>query len=238
MPQITLYQFPPVLGLPSMSPYCTKVHMAFKRKGVEFEIVNGFFAKRHNPRGKMPFVVWDGEGIEDSSAIVQAIDQRGSGPSLVPEDPRLAADAHLLEDWADESLYWYGIFGKYIDDEGWNRYRPKLRAAMPAALRAVGPSIARRNLTTKIRGHGLVSRAPELIRSEFERHIAGLSARLGTGPYLVGDAMTVADLAVAAMLLQFTTGTMPSFDRVIEAHPAVLEHIKRIVAETGIDTGA
>jgi glutathione S-transferase len=235
---IVLYQFPPVPGLPSMSPFCVKVQMAFKRKGVDFEVVNTLFAKRHNPRGKLPFVVWEGETLEDSTAIIQAIDQRGTGPSLVPEDPRLAADAHILEDWADESLFWYAVYARYADPEGWSQYRPQVAAVMPAAMRPLAPGVIRRSLVKKLQAHGLLTRSPELVRAEFEHHMGALSARLESGPYLLGDALCMADVAVAAMLLPHTVGIRSRFQPAIEAHPALAGYVARVCAETGIDAAA
>jgi glutathione S-transferase len=235
---IVLYQFPPISGFPSMSPFCIKVQMAFNRKGLEFELISTLFAKRHNPRGKLPFVVWDGENLEDSSAIVQAIDQRGTGPSLIPDDPRLAADAHLLEDWSDESLYWYGAYAKFADPEGWSLFRPHVVAMVPAAMRLLAPRMIRRSLVKKLEAQGLLTRSPELVRAEFERHVAALSARLESGPYLLGDAMYMADLSVVAMLWPLTGDTTPWFQRAIEAHPALVQYIARVRAETGIDAVA
>jgi glutathione S-transferase len=241
MPKIVLYQFPPVPGIPSMSPFCIKVQMAFKHKGLDFEIINTVLAKRHNPRGKLPFVIWDGETIEDSSAILQAIDERTSGPALVPDDPRLAAEVRLLEDWADESLYWHGVFAKCADPEAWKLYKGQLAAAMPAIMRPLGPRMVLRDMLGKLRGHGLLRRSPELVQSEYEGLLDALSVLLGDRTYLVGDALSTADLAVVAQFLPLLNGATPKAQALIEARPALVDHIARVCADTGVsisnDTG-
>lgn len=237
MPEIVLYQFPPVPGIPSMSPFCIKVQMAFKRKNVDFKVENIMFAKRHNPRGKLPFVVWGGETIEDSSAIIQVLEERGSGPALMPEDPRLAAEVRLLEDWADESLYWYGVFAKCADPEAWRLYKPQLVAVMPAIMRPLGPRVVLRNMLTKLRYQGLLTRSPELVQSEYERLLDALSVILHDRPYLVGDTLSIADVAVVAQWLPLLNGATPKVKALIEARPALVDHTIRVCADTGIDLG-
>lgn len=236
MPNITLYQFPPVLGLPSMSPFCIKVQMALKLKGLDFEVVSTLLPRRYNPRGKVPYVMWDGQPIEDSTAIVKAIDERcKDGPALVPRERRQAADAHLLEDWADESLYWFGVYAKFGDPEGWALFRPPLAGAMPAMLRPLGPIVARRDLTHKLHAQGLLTRSRDLLLSEFDEHLAALSARLAQSAYLVGDTITMADIAVVAMLMPMMVGVTPEFTRRIEAHPAITAYAARVRRATHLD---
>jgi glutathione S-transferase len=152
VPTVVLHQFGPTAGLPSFSPFCWKVQMALRARGVEHVIQNAIFAKRSNPRGKLPWLVWDGEGIEDSSAIVRAIDERaGPGPRLIPSDAKERAEAHILEDWADESLYFHGMYAKFADPDGWAHTKGPFAAMMPAAVRPLGPWVARRESLAKLR---------------------------------------------------------------------------------------
>lgn len=234
MPQIVLYQFPSVLGLPSVSPYCTKVQMALRFKDLAYETVSTVMARRHNPRGKLPYLLWDGRPVEDSTAIVQLVDQHGRGPSLTPADPRLAADAHILEDWADESLYWFGVYAKFHDQEGWQNIRSALAPFVPGGVRRVVPLVARRKILGKLRAQGLTTRSRDLVFAEFENHLEALSRRLDRGPYLVGDALSIADLAVVPMLWQLDVGATPAFGRRIDQHPALTEYIKRVCDDTRI----
>ena len=73
MPAITLFQFPPVAGLPSVSPFCVKVQMALRRCGLPFDRVDTLFARRYNPQRKLPVMDWDRERLGDSTAILRRI---------------------------------------------------------------------------------------------------------------------------------------------------------------------
>ncbi|HUA36192.1 MAG TPA: hypothetical protein VMA09_21470 [Candidatus Binataceae bacterium] len=57
MPDIKLYQFIPVLGRESASPFSVKLHYAFRYKCVPFEVINignPSELKKYTNRGKLP----------------------------------------------------------------------------------------------------------------------------------------------------------------------------------------
>lgn len=197
-----LFQLPPVFSLLSLSPYCAKVQLALRLKQIPYEVRNLLFADRVNPRKKLPYLHWGDRHLEDSTAIVEALDAEGPGPKLIPTDPKLRADADLLEDWADESLYWHAVHAKFADDANWALLLPEFRKAFPAMLKPLGPTVARRQTLAKLDAQGLTRRDPALIRREFSRHLDSLDARLEGRTWLVGDALSIADVAVTAMLWQ------------------------------------
>jgi glutathione S-transferase len=214
-------------GLLSFSPYCVKVQLAFKLKKIPFTTVNTFFP-RENPYNKVPYVVWGERRLEDSTAIVAALDLEGSGPKLIPADSRAAADAHILEDWADESLYWQGVRIKFADDEVWKRISPEFSKGFPAWMRPMGTPVARRQTLAKLEAQGLSRRAPELADKELEQHLDALEMRLSGKQWLVGDAPTIADLAVTAMLSQLNDKVSPRHAAVIARRTALSAMMNRV----------
>lgn len=110
MAQITVIQYPGARAEGTLSPPCGKVLMALRVKGLDFRVKNvrsPMEARRFNPRGRVPTLLIDGETIVDSTDIVTALDARFPDPPLTPVDPLEQAQAKLLEDWADEVLYFY-----------------------------------------------------------------------------------------------------------------------------------
>ena len=102
MPEIKLYQFGPVPGRESASPFCVKVHYALRYKRLPFEVVNLATpgqSKKLNSRGKLPVLTYDGKPIGDSTDIIRFIEEHHPEPRLYPQDPRARANALLLEDW-------------------------------------------------------------------------------------------------------------------------------------------
>jgi len=222
-----LYQLHPICGLLSCSPYCVKVQLALRLKGIAFTTVNTLFPKV-NPRNKVPFLVWGERRLEDSTAIIAAIDEAGSGPKLIPSDPKLRADAHILEDWADESLYWQGVRIKFALDDVWARIEPDFRLGFPAWMRLVGPTVARRQTIAKLSSQGLSRRSPELAEKELEEHLDSLQTKLDGRPWLVGESISIADVAVTAMLSQFTERVSPRHAAAIAKRPALAAMMAKV----------
>ena len=104
---ITLYQF-------ATSPFTEKVRRALAFKGLAYDIhevdraaVPAGQYVHISPTGKFPAIDHDGQGVWDSTDIVLHLDRAFPDPPLIPMISRDAALAHVLEDWADESLYFY-----------------------------------------------------------------------------------------------------------------------------------
>ena len=229
MPDVVLYQFPAVEGFPSVSPYCGKVHLALRLKGIAYQTRSTLRPKSLVWNGQVPYLTWDGQGHTDSTAILRFLDQQVPSPRLFPEDPKLAAEAHVLEDWADESLYWYAVYSKFVHPEGWAFFRPIFARSMPAALRLIAPGVTHRKMTARLREQGVLRRSAEQIVSEFDAHLDAIDVRLEGRRYLVGDAISIADLSVVAMLEQLAR--QPIFGAHLAARSRIVELIARVAAE-------
>ena len=183
------------------SAFCLKVRMVLQAKGLSFRTVEvppgvGQVAVfRLSGQRQVPVLVDGDQVIADSSAIALHLDQREPDPALIPTDPRQAAQVHLLEDWADTTLAMAGrsslVQAAALD--------PELRVALlpddlPDPVRSVMGVIT----------GGWVSNITELVnqkeRTELLASLEQLATSVQTSPWLVGDSMTLADIAVAAQL--------------------------------------
>lgn len=228
-----LYQLGPVFSLLSFSPFCAKVQLGLRLRQIPYEVVNMLFADRVNPRSKLPYVVWGERKLEDSTAILEAFDSEGTAARLTPSDPKLRAEADLLEDWADESLYWHCVNAKFAD-ENWKLLLPAFRTLFPAVLRPLGPRVARRQTLAKLGAQGMTKRDPKLVRGEFQRHLDSLDARLEGRRWLVGDALSIADVAVTAMLWQLLPEYTPWHAGEVAARARVSALITAVRAAAGV----
>lgn len=238
MPQVVLHQFAKTPGTPSMSPFCCKVHAALRLKGIAYETRDALFAKRVTASAQLPYLEWDGKGLTDSSAIIAFLDEQSPTPRLVPQDAAQRAEAHVLEDWSDESLYWYAIYAKFVDPETWPIFRPAFAAAMPATMRMVAPIVTHRRMKAALVAQGVLRRTPELIQDAFAQHFDALEVKLGGRRYLVGDAISMADISVVSMLGQLMVGHTPKYAQQIERRPQLASYLKRLRTETGLDRDA
>ncbi len=227
---IFLYQF-------ATSPLCEKVRRILNYKQLEFEIHEVPRAKVADyadvsPTGKFP-AIRDGEkAVWDSTDIAHHLEAVAPERPLIPSDPRDAAMVHVIEDWADESLYFYEITMRVAWEHNAPRVAEEFAATMPGATaEAVLPLVtkAAQELTS---AQGLGRKPQDQVVRDVERHIAALEGLLGDGDWLVGDSITLADIAVAVEVnaLEYA---QEGAER-LQASPAIAAWRKR-VAEVAPD---
>ena len=183
------------------SAFCLKVRMVLQAKGLSYRTVEvtpgiGQVAVfRMSGQRQVPVLVDGDQVLADSSAIARHLEQREPEPALIPKDARLAAQVHLIEDWADTTLAMAGraalVQAAALD--------PDLRVALlpddlPDPVRSVMGAIP----------GGWVGTVSELVnqgeRADLLSSLEQLARSVEAGPWLVGQAMSMADLAVAAQL--------------------------------------
>jgi glutathione S-transferase len=190
------------------------------------------FAKMANKYGQLPLLDWDGEKLNDSTHILREIDRRvPSDHPLFPGDP----EVNLWEDWADESLYWFGAYAKFHDDEGWARIGPLIVAMLPLPIRPVAPMIVRRRQRALLRSQGLLRRDRRSVEAELDRHLDMIDKRLEGRRYLCGDAPTAADCSVASILAQPNLTQTAFLGKRIAARPRIAEYLQRFRKESKTD---
>jgi len=141
-----------------LSPFVEKVARALQLKRIDFSVVDPRGPndlKKWNPTtGKMPVLDIGGEKPFDSTLILRRLDELVADPPLVSRDPEIAAKQHFLEDWSDESLYWYVMALR------WNPANSKATIAqiaefMPAPLRPVIGVVLNWQIGGQARAQGL-----------------------------------------------------------------------------------
>lgn len=205
MAQITVVQYPGASREGTMSAPCGKVRMTLGAKGLDFRVKNVYSpaqARRFNPRGRVPTLLIDGETIVDSTDIVTALDARFPDPPLTPVEPLERAHAKLLEDWADEVLYFYLAWLRWGVDANFERMRAVRFSRLPWPTRWIFPRIARRIARGRFRAQGVGLKGDDVVRRELAECLDALEVMLRGRTYLVGDRLSRADLAVAAIVDQ------------------------------------
>lgn len=228
MAEIKLYQFGPIAGRESASPFCVKL----RYKRLPFEAVNlasPAQAKKYNPRGKLPVLGYDGTLILDSSDVVRYIEQRHPEPRLYPENQRERAQALLLEDWADESLYWHVVYENWLIDDQFDKFTAEILEPMPAPLRPLIKIVARRQTRRNLVGQGLGRVTPEEHRRILGDSLDWLSD-IADGSFLCGKELSVADVAVAAQVTCLVGPLTPVADAEVRKRPRLMTWYDRVKA--------
>lgn len=221
---IRLHQF-------EISPYCDKIRRVLHVKKAPYEIVEVPLTRarsiaRKNPARKLPFLEHDGQIVADSTDIAHYLERIIPDPALVPADPRLAALCHVLEDWADESLYFYEMRLRFGEPANAARWIPELLKHDPPLARGLIGRFVPRQLKSVLSAQGVGRKSKAQVLVDLERHVAALDGLLLDGDWLVGPALTLADISVYAELACID-GTPEGTSR-IDAAPRVRAWLARV----------
>lgn len=183
------------------SPFCMKVRAILDYKQLQYERVNPVgrigAIRRRGGIGKVPAIEIDGELIVDSTDIAHELDRRFPDPPLLPCDPRERALCHAIEDWADESLYFIGLYYRWFEAEG---RKPIPRAFGQSPRGRITYRFYLRRILGQLRGQGTSRKAPEHVARDLERHLDAIEGLLAPGPYVLGRTPYLCDFALWGQL--------------------------------------
>lgn len=223
---ITLYQY-------EISPFCDKIRRVLNYKKLPYQLhevsltetANGAY-KKINPIGKVPALDHDGKIIVDSTHIVRYLEEKFPKPSLLPANKKLAALAHMLEDWADESLYFYEMHLRLVVPHNAQRWIPELVKNEPVYIKLIAPKFIPAMISRTAKSQGVGKKSLEVISNELNDHVNAIAEWLSGGQWLVGDAISIADISVFSQL-KCLDGTSEGAS-VLNAFPEVKAWMKRV----------
>jgi glutathione S-transferase len=177
-----------------------KVRAILDYKGADYQAVNPLAARSTLTKrgtGKVPAIEIDGAFITDSTDIAYALDERFPQPSLFPPDPRERGICHAVEDWADESLYFLGLFYRWFEAEG----RKPVASVFGASLKGrLAYNYYLRLMLRQLRGQGTLRKDPGQVKRDLERQLEAVEGLLTPGPYVLGNKPYLCDFALWGQL--------------------------------------
>lgn len=198
MTNILVHQF-------ELSPFCDKVRRVLHYKDLPFEVNNipvGELRKlkKMSPICKVPVLEIDGDFIADSSDICRELERRFPDRPILPTHPADLALVNIIEDWADESLYFFELTMRFTWHYDRDRWLDEMLKRDNKFIKMIGKSLVFRS--TKKHGfhQGLARRSEQHVLRELARHISSLEALLEKTDFLAGQYITLADIAVVSQL--------------------------------------
>ncbi|MDJ0879271.1 MAG: glutathione S-transferase family protein [Halieaceae bacterium] len=225
---LTLHQY-------NQSPFNQKIQRMLNYKGVPFEEVYWRIADRSkvlkvSPSGKLPALEHDGKLVVDSTDMAYYIEEAFPQNPLIPDDPKLRGVLHAIEDWADESLYFYEMTLRFTTEGNAERNVPKLIENEAPALRWLLKRMIPRLLRKATSSQGIGRKGREQLSKDTRRHIEAVANMLGQDDWLLDNRLTLADLAVYAMFQCFRDADFVA--AMLEEYPTVTAWMARIESET------
>lgn len=183
------------------SAFCLKVRMMLEVKGLQYQTIEvmpglGQLAVfRLSGQRKVPVIVDGDRVVADSSAIASYLEKHHPNHPLMPGNPQHAAQAHLIEDWADTTLARVAriclVQAATLDPA---LFVALLPGDLPDPLRQAMDVVP----------GGLLNGLSDFVsmgeRADLLTSLEQISSLLENSSWLVGNTMSLADLAVAAQL--------------------------------------
>ncbi len=218
----------------AMSPFNDKVLRLLNYKGLACEVkeygLGDPAVKKLNPSGKLPCLEHDGKLIPDSTDIVYYTEKTFPQRTLLPADERQQALLHIIEDWADESLYFYEMHLRFGIPENGKQNIPGMLVNNTGFLKWLLPKVIPGGLRKITSNQGVGRKSAEQLDIDLHRHCEAIDKLLAGGDWLLGDTLTIADLAVHPMFTAFEDA--PESVAVMKQYPAISEWKQRLRAAT------
>lgn len=161
-----------------------------------------------NPNGVVPALVHDGEPVLESMLINEYLDTIFPTPPLRPTDPLELARMRLWTKLADN----YGLTA--VVPNTWAFYQPviaKLNAEEYERMIARVPTDERREQWKKASDNSFTQDDHQKAMAAAKRIVGKIEAGIGEGPWLMGEAYTLADIDL-----------LPYVDRIATYFPDIL----------------
>lgn len=224
------------------SPYSVKVRSYFRYKNIP-----------HNWKGRnednetytqnarlplVPLVVKpEGGAIQDSTPIIEAMEEEFPHPSIHPSEPAAKFASALIEEFGDE----WG--NKWMFHFRWRREIDQLACGRRLAqwgnpfaneeeLQAITRQIQAR-MVDRVWFVGSSDQTAEQIESSLEDALGQLETHLANRPYLFGNRPSFGDFGLWGQIYNANRDPTPA--RLVHAHPSVLAWTRRMLAP--IDEG-
>ena len=202
-----------------LSPYSVKVRSYFRFKGLPHEWLlrspaNQPEFQKYAKLPLVPLVVTaEGEGIQDSTPIMERFEKEYPEPSLVPPDPALAFLSALIEEYGDEWL------NKPMFHYRWS-YQPdvwstaeRIAVQMMGAQGTLAVARARaavaERMVPRVGFVGSNATTKPVIEDSFKRTLGILDAHFAGRPYLLGARPSMGDFGLWGQLYEAATDPTP-----------------------------
>lgn len=211
---ITLYTTPPIWGLPSMSPACAKLETWLRMAKLPYKTVDASVNFSIAPKGKIPFIEYQGKLIGDSTLIIEILKQK-EGIDL---DEGLTSSERAISlafrRMIKENIYWGGVQIRYKTEENWQKYSQlianMLFTSVPTEQGELLLKDLKQNIISQMYNQGMGRHSSEEITQILSADFQALSDFLADKPFFMGDKPTTLDATVYGFIGNFIKPPFPS----------------------------
>jgi glutathione S-transferase len=228
-PPIKLFQFPPMFGVPNLSPFCCKLETWLRIAHIPYEVVN-ISDPRKGPKGKLPFIEEAGQRIGDTSLVVAHLAKTRGVDLDAHLDASRRAIALLVQRTLEEHYAFVVLYTHFIRADGW-KHTCATFDSVPAIVRPLVARMVRGRMRQILWTQGVLRHSDaDIIEAGLRDWRAVLTVMSGE-PFFFGDEPTGVDAIVFGALA--TTVLTPIESPVrdfLRAQPGCVAYAERMRA--------
>ncbi|TDJ02996.1 MAG: glutathione S-transferase family protein [Deltaproteobacteria bacterium] len=221
-----------------LSPYSIKVRAYFRYKQIPHEWVtrsreNMVEFQQHAKLPLIPLVLTpDGGAMQDSTPIIEKMEELFPEPSIHPENPALGFLSALIEEYGDEwgnkPMFHYRWTYEADQESASQRIAAdNAPGASDAELKGIALMI-RRRMIPRLSFVGSSDETRDQLERSYRRQLSLLEQHLAARPYLFGARPAFADFGLAPQI--YEAGTDPTPAAILDAEaPRVRAWVERML---------
>ena len=221
-----------------LSPYSVKVRSYLRFKGIAHEWIprGPATAAEFQKYAKLPLipllVTPDGQGLQDSTPIIERLEADNPEPSIHPDDPALRFLSALIEEYADEwankPMFHYRWSYEADCKSAAGRIAAQIagEGASPEHVAKAAEAVVQR-MVPRLSFVGSHEGTRETIEGSLRRVLDTLEVHLGIRKYLFGDRPSLADFGLWGQLYECWTDPTPG-KLINDLYPTTWRWIERM----------
>ncbi|XP_064105417.1 failed axon connections homolog isoform X1 [Macrobrachium nipponense] len=226
---VVLHLFPRGRFCPNVSPFVVKLETYLRMAEIPYELD---FEEPLGPKGKCPWITWNGKDLADSQLIIEALSKhygKDFSSHLSAEDKALGLSMRLM---VEEHFFWCNVMWRWVFDPSfavssltdWGTWLPFHWFYRPV----VGQLLY---LEAYMQGIGRHTEIEVLAMGH--QDLQALSVSLGDQPYFLGNKPTEIDCSIFGMMAQICWNSAGSpFLKMIETdYKNLLDYCHRMKEE-------
>lgn len=227
-----------VFGM-ELSPYSVKVRSYVRYKGIPHEWIvrSAAHQAEFQKYAKLPLVPLvvtpEGEGLQDSTPIIEALEARFPDPSVHPSDPTLCFLSALLEEfgdeWGNKWMFHYRWAREADQKSGAERLVRDMLPGIEGEAQREAAEAVRQRMVGRVWFVGSGAETAPQIEESYRETLDLLEAHLARRPYLFGARPVFGDFGLWGQL--YEAGSDPTPGALLrERAPSVARWVDRMLS--------
>lgn len=224
----------PAFGMRNVSPYCVKAEMLLKSLDLPFKLTEEA-DPRKAPKGKLPYLIADGEKIADSELITEYLNKLTDGQVYKNLTPNQSAQGLAISRLCEDHLYWLMVASRWLDDAWWPNVVEGFFQVAPKLVRGLVANGARKQVRQTLALHGLGKHNMDEQKGFAQRDLQALENLVPSSGFLFGDTPTIYDFTVAGLMTGIYDNQPATWlTTLAQPYKTLYNYTERVQEKTGV----